>query len=226
VGLQFSKANYTNAEAVHLAVVTVVRSGPLNSTVSVNYSTVEDTALSGTDYKTTSGTLVFGPGVAVRAFSVVITNDTIVEDLERLGLILSDPTNAQLGQISQAFLYIRDNDFGGEISFTATNYTFRETAPVALITLARTGGLASGVTVQFDATDDTAVAGVNYTPVSTNVTFLAGQVLKTIAVPLLNVAGNGPTTRVNLALSGATGGASLGRDAATLSILNATVIPR
>ena len=67
-------------------------SGP----VSVNYTTKDGTATTGTDYTTTSGTLTFAPGETHKTISVTLLNDTINEDKETLTLELSNPQGAFL----------------------------------------------------------------------------------------------------------------------------------
>ena len=221
VSLQFARADFTNNEAGPAALITVVRGGPTNGTVSVDYATSDDTADATRDYRATSGTLVFGPGVAQRTFAIILTNDTIAEGVETVALSLSHPTNALLGDLDEATLHLIDNDRAGEISFTTTNYAFPETARAALITIKRAGpALASGVTVHFDASGGTATPDDDYTPVSTNLTFAAGEMFKTIAVPLKLDVLQEPAETVLLTLSEPTGRATLGRSEATLTILN------
>ena len=54
----------------------------------------------------------------------------------------------------------------------------------ARITVTRTTGFASGVTVSFHTTDGTATAGLDYEAVTTTLTFAAGEVTKFVDVPI------------------------------------------
>lgn len=226
VALQFSKPIYTKSEAGPSATITVSRSGPANKAVSVNFATVGGgTATPGTnlpmgaDYLATNGTLHFPAGALSKTFAVRIFNDTLVEPNETVNLALSNPTNALLGSITNATLLITNNDFGGVISFSATNYTVTEVGPVATIMVARTGGTASGVTVDFTTGDDTATAGADYTMVFSNLTFAAGELRKTIKIPVHNDQRDEENEKFRVQLSNPTGGASLGvRSSATVTI--------
>src|SRR5262249_61605645 len=78
--------------------------------VTVNYATSNGTATAGSDYTATSGTLSFGIGETQKTFTVAISNDTLVEGSETLGLTLSTPTGGPpLGTQSTATLTIQDD---------------------------------------------------------------------------------------------------------------------
>ena len=80
-----------------------------------------------------------------------------------------------LGSPTEATLTIQDNDQAGSIQFILPAYTIGEPVAVtdARITVTRTTGFASGVTVSFHTTDGTATAGLDYEAVTTTLTFAA-----------------------------------------------------
>src|SRR6185436_5773629 len=94
---------------------------------------------------------------------------------------------ALLGSRTNATVYLVDNDLGGAIQFSATNYSVMESAGKASITLSRVGGMSSGVTVDLTVGDGTASSGVDYSiaPVTT-VTFNANEMAKTVLIPIVN----------------------------------------
>ncbi len=103
------------------------------------------------------------------------------------------------------------------------------TAVMALITILRTGGTSgtnadgSGdVFVNFSTTNvNSAVAGVNYTPQNLNVDFPAGEVLRTVAVPVMDDMAITTNLLVGLVLSNPTPAGGLGNQpTATLTIVN------
>jgi YD repeat-containing protein len=108
-------AIYTNAIAVNegagTATFTVSLSNPSTSTVTVNFTTANGTAIAGSDYTATSGTLTFAPGETSKTVSVAILDDSLYEGstAETFLLNLSSPTNATLGT-SSAIGMIADND--------------------------------------------------------------------------------------------------------------------
>lgn len=69
-----------------------------NANASVQYTTLNNTALSGSDYNLTSGTLTFTTGGSLtQTISVPIIGDTTIEPSETFTLTLSNPTGAILG---------------------------------------------------------------------------------------------------------------------------------
>jgi hypothetical protein len=109
--LKFSLAKYTVAESTAAALITVIRTGGVAGGVSVDFATLDGSALAGSDYTATNGTLMFTSGVVSRTFTVPILNDTLHETNKTLNLILSNPMGgAALGTLTNALLTITDND--------------------------------------------------------------------------------------------------------------------
>jgi hypothetical protein len=110
----------------------------------------------------------------------------------------------------------------GTIAFSAATYSGSETGGGATITLTRTGG-GGEVSVQVTTSDGTATAGQDYTAVNQTVTWADGDTSpKTITVPIAQDTLTEGNETVNLALSGPTGGATVGTPAnAVLTIADA-----
>jgi hypothetical protein len=72
--------------------VTVSLSAPLSTAFTVNFSTVDGTAIAGEDYVATSGTLTFAPGETTKTFTVQILADGLAEDDEGFWIRLSQPS--------------------------------------------------------------------------------------------------------------------------------------
>jgi hypothetical protein len=225
--IQFSAPTYTVSEATAGATITVVRTGGAAGPVTVDFATVGGgTATAGTDYTAVTQTLTFAAGVMSRTATVPITNDTLDEANETVFLQLTNATGgATLGPQSTATLTIVDNDVAGTVQFSQSLYTVTETAVSAPIAIVRTGGAASGVTVEFDTSDGPgasgAVAGTDYTTTSSLVTFAASVASQAVSIPMLgNPAATG-SRFVTLTLSAAGGGAVLGpRSTAQLKIVD------
>ena len=234
VVLQFDATAYTVSEDGTKATITVERSGPPGSTVTVQYATSNGTATGGAtaatlgaDYVTTSGTLTFGPTITTQTFTVTIVNDFVIEPDETLTLTLSNPgvvgtgTAPILGPRNPATLTITNDDKAGTIEFSAGTYTASEAAGTAAIVVSRTGGLAEGVTVTFATSAGTATPGDDYTETATTLTFAGGEAIKTVLVPIVNDSIVEPNETVSLTLSSPGGGGTLGaRSTAVLTIIS------
>src|SRR5262249_4729066 len=78
------------------------------------------------------------------------------------------------------------NDVCGTLQFSAAAYTVSEAAGRATVTVSRTGGLASGVTVQYRTTDGTATAPADYTSSAGTLSFGANIISQAFFVPVIN----------------------------------------
>jgi parallel beta-helix repeat protein len=85
-----------NAGTVN-AVFTVTLSEASSQTVTVNFTTVDGTALTAdNDYQPASGTLTFDPGQTTKTITVLVNGDTIIENDETFTVNLSNPQNATI----------------------------------------------------------------------------------------------------------------------------------
>jgi hypothetical protein len=112
----FQSVNTTVDEAVGTTTVNVVLDSAASPTATVEYLTLNGTAIGGTtstdgDFIHKSGTLTFTGSDTTETFSIVINNDSIDEPLETFNLILRNPVNAELSSSnSTATISIQDND--------------------------------------------------------------------------------------------------------------------
>jgi HSP20 family molecular chaperone IbpA len=235
LALAFSAPSYTVREAGGSVTITVELTGVNTAPVTVTWTAVPDTATAGSDYGTLgsvtppSATLTFAPGgtptgVRTRTFAVRILPDTLLEGPETLTLTLSNAAGAEIAVgRGTAVLTILDDDVAGVMEFSALVYNATECAALpcnASLTVSRTGGAASSVTVDFVTEDGTATAGIDYgtppppgelpTPPFGTVTFGAGQTSQTIRIPLLVEPGANPLRTFFVQLQNPSVGAGLG----------------
>ncbi|BFM39753.1 Calx-beta domain-containing protein [Synechocystis sp. LKSZ1] len=76
--------------------------------LTVQYTTSNGTASSGSDYISSSGTLTFNPGVTSQAINISILNDALSEADETFTLTLSNPSNGMLGSTPSVVTTITD----------------------------------------------------------------------------------------------------------------------
>ena len=227
--LQFSSGTYNVAETAGTATITVTRDGsmfgPHFAPLTINYATSANGAVPGQDYVEASGTLEFNEGEVSKTFTVQILNDSKVDGQRKVALALSNPGGgALLGARDTADLNIGDNDVGGTIQLSASAYSVNENGTTAAITVTRTGGSASDVTVQYTTSNGTAQAGTDYETATGTITFDPsgpGATTKTFTVTILNNGLPDGNRTVNLQIHTPTGGAVLGtRKTAVLTIVN------
>ena len=210
----FSATGYTYPDSEGYATITVKRSGGSAGGASIQYRTgMAGTAVPAVDYLPiiSPRTLTFGPNETSKTFHVDILGNTVVDANRTVQLLLSDPVGgAKIGTPSAATLTLTNDDQGGGLRFSASSYSVVENAGPATVTVTRSSGAASGVSVQVMAVDGTAKAGVDYgAPTPTSLSFEAGETSKTVDVPLIQNPLAAAGRSLTLKLQSPGGGATL-----------------
>ena len=110
--IQLDSTTYDVTEGAVINIL-VTRSGGSSGVASVDYATSDGTAVAGTDYPATSGTLTFADGVSGnQTISIPIYDDPTVEVVEAFTLTLSNVSGATLGVNSSATVSIVDASAG------------------------------------------------------------------------------------------------------------------
>ena len=94
--LTVANATVTEADTTKNAVFTVSLSAASGKLVTVAYQTSSGSAISGTDFVSTAGTLTFARGTRTATIKVPIVGDNVSEAAETFTLQLSSPQNATI----------------------------------------------------------------------------------------------------------------------------------
>jgi hypothetical protein len=216
----FSAASYSVDEADGTVTVTVKRTGLTTGTDTVHFATANGTATAGSDYTDETQTLTFDPGVPSRTIDIPITNDNSVEPSETVQLTLADASSpGTVASPSTATLTIADND--RSFAFSSATYSVGEAGGSATVTINRTGLTTGSDWVHLASSNGSATAGSDYTSISQDVFFSAGQSERTVSIPITDDAVHEGNETVSLTLTGPSDGATLGgQDTATLTIVD------
>lgn len=223
--LQFSASKYSVAENAGSVSISVTRSGDTGGAVSVKYATGNGTAVAGSDYTATRGTLNFAAGeTGPRSFTIPIINDTASEARETVKLTLSTPGGAGLGSPDNAVLTIVNDDPTPPTSanFNSPGFYLSEGGGTAFIRVNRIGGFNAAFSIDYATSDGTATAGSDYTATRGTLTFTRGGPNSLFfSIPIIDDTRRETGELVNLTLSNPTDGAVLsGKSNATLRIIN------
>jgi uncharacterized delta-60 repeat protein len=195
-GFAFVDPTNTVLESASQISVGVLRIGPTNSAMSVNFATHDGTAVAGVNYTASAGTLTFSPGQTLKTVQIPITDDPQVTGDQLFTVVLS--TNAASGAVQLAYpstntVIIRDADAG--LSFTNASIIVRRDIGNAIITVVCSNPSIEPViidsntvplSVQYATSDGSAVAGVDYISTSGTLVFTNGNGTNTFAVPIIN----------------------------------------
>ena len=195
--VQVASPVYGVNEADGTATVTVTLSHPVDADVTVDYATANGSAVAGSDYTNTHGTLTFtgnlnngdpGTGETSKTVQIPIIQDPDAEDPETLTFTLSNalPVAASvLGAPAATTVTIADDDPPGLIDFKSLHYDVDETDGQAIVTVERLGGVGGAVSIDYQTSDGSATAGSDYTTASGTLNWAAGDSAdKTFTVPV------------------------------------------
>jgi hypothetical protein len=212
--LQYWKANLFVAAAVDdvsavegsaaspgTAVFSVSLNRTTDQTVTVPYSTANQSAASGSDYQPRTGTLTFAPGVQARTVSVPLVGDAVDEANKTFALNLGTPVNAFVAD-GQGLATIVDDD-GPALSVGDTTVTEGGTTTTVQFTVSLASPAGASTTVGYATADVSATAGSDYVASSGTLTFAPGAVSTTVAVTVNGDALDEPDEYFALLLSGA-----------------------
>lgn len=196
---------------------TVTRSGNTTSAVTVNYVTANGTALAGTNYAATSGTLNFPAGVTSQTITVPTSDDHVYTANLLMAVSLSSPTaGATLATASANGTIVNIDPPAANLSILSiSSATANEGSPLSF-TVTRSGNTASAVTVNYATANGTALAGTNYAAASGMLNFAAGVTSQIVIVPtaddhvytanlIMTVSLSTPSTGAALATASANG---------------------
>ncbi len=133
-GLSFTNSTMSIFKSSGVAVIPVVCSNPgiepaiVNSNsvpLSVQYYTVDGTAVSGQDYTGQSGTLVFTNGAVTNSITVPISNNSLITGSRAFSVVLTNATApGKITSPSNQVVTIIDNNSG--LSFSSPTYTVQQ----------------------------------------------------------------------------------------------------
>ena len=173
--------------------VNVARLGPPTGAVSVNYNFNDGTAVNGTHFSGTPGTLNWADGDGdPKSIPVGIIDDGAVNlgPVRGFTVSISGAIGATIGAPSSTVVTIAEND--SSVSFSSATALVTEGVPAVTLTLNRTGSTAGSSSVTYTAADGTALVGSDFgvkddpTQPTGTVTFNPGETSKTFTVPIIN----------------------------------------
>jgi len=178
---------HEGAAGTRSAVFTVSLSSPSTSTIAVNYSSADDTAVSPADYQAASGTVSFAPGVTSATVKVPVAGDLVDEGDETftVALTLAPLTQAGLGDAVGTGTILDDDPGIGRtlaIGHVAV-HEGDEGTRVAVFNVSLSKASNYEVTVNFATAKGTAL-GTDFVARSGTVTFAPGATSRNVKVTI------------------------------------------
>jgi large repetitive protein len=153
--------------------------------ITVDYSTLDGTAVAGSDYTATNGTLTFAPGETSKTISIYVIGDTIDEFDESFFLNLSNATNATIAD-AQGAGTIADNDAPPTLTINDKTITEGDNGTQTMtFTVTLSAVSQKTIDVNYTTANGTAISGSDYTATNGTLTFAPGETTKTISVQVI-----------------------------------------
>ncbi|MCA9014509.1 MAG: hypothetical protein KDA77_04175, partial [Planctomycetaceae bacterium] len=159
---------------------------PVDRTVTLDYSTIDQTALAGEDYQAISGTLTFNPGEQSKTITVDLINSDLLEVDKTFLVNLFNLQNSGLDVIlpdNQAEVTILDSD---QPTLSINAVVINENAGTATVTVSLDQALTTVLTVDFTTADDSASSPSDYQAFSGTLTFNPGETSKSFNVSIID----------------------------------------
>jgi Calx-beta domain len=211
-----------------------VLTNPTVQVITVNYATIDGTAVAGSDYVATSGTITIPAGALESSpVNIPINGDTTVEPNELFNLSLSNATNVSFASSSALAIILNDD---ATVQFTDSAFAVDEGAGFRLINVTRVGDTTRTATVHYATSDNAGLQSCtvsnffasercDYGTTAGTLQFAVGETTKAIVIPIVDDAIQDGTEVFTIALSSPTGALLGSPSTATITIFGNDGIP-
>jgi hypothetical protein len=224
--LGFAAGSYSVREDAGTVTLVVTRTGGSSTTASVTLRTANGTAFGGADFEEAAMlVLAFADGETSKTVTLSVVNDTVYESPDEwFEAALSAPTGGASvsAEAHVARVTVLDDGDAGAFDLPTDTYSVREDAGGLEVTVLRSGGSSSNVSVTVTALPMTASAGADYVADSRELWFADGVTSQSFTLPIANdTLYEWPQQVLELRLTAPGGGASLGANTtASVTILD------
>ena len=216
-----SISDFVVDEATREASFYITLNRPSTSVVSMNYTTANGSALAGTDYIASSGSLSFAPGETAKTVKVSLVNDNLSELSEAFNLVLSSLVGATtLDAVGTAIIHENDAPPVSNSKISVDDVVVGESEVYADFQVRLDAPNTDTVTVGYQNFSGT--AGINFDALGQQgfLTFAAGETVKTVRISLLGDTLLEATENFGLQLFSPSANATIARNIATATIID------
>ncbi|HEX3912364.1 MAG TPA: Calx-beta domain-containing protein [Steroidobacteraceae bacterium] len=212
--VEFGAASYSVAQNAGKATMSVDRTGGSNGALSVTYTAKNGTAVAGSDFTATTGTLQWADGDAsAKSVSIPVSNATpfsgtksftVALSSPSIGATISNPGTATMSIAGDAALPV------GSVSLSSASDSVAQNVGSVTLTVNRSGGSHGAISVTYGEVNGSAVAGSDFTATSGKLNWADGEATpKSFAIPVSNAKPFSGSRSFRVDLSGITGGAAM-----------------
>ena len=182
--IQFTPTSSSGTESISSVNIPVLISTVSGADITVDF-TLSGTAINGTDYNLSNGTVTIPAGQTTANIVLPVLNDKLKKENTTVIFTLSNPTNATLGTYTTYTYTISNDNSLPTIGFTTPDSTGLESVSPINIPVSIPVSYPNDITVDFTLSG-TAINGTDYNLSNGTVTIPAGQTTANIVLPVLN----------------------------------------
>jgi ribosomal protein L35AE/L33A len=192
-------------------------------TVSINYTTADNTALEASDYQAANGVVTFAPGETSKPVTVLVNGDTQVEPNETFAVNLYNLSNASVAKVTGVGTIVNDDSNSPTpmtIQLSQATYSVAEELGALAINVTRSGDTSSAAAVDYTTADGSATQKADFEYAAGTLNFAPGETSKSFTL-LVNedMFGEGDET-FNVVLSNPAGVALGAQSTAMVTIVD------
>lgn len=219
--LSLAQPSYTTPQTTGSVQVVITRTGGTAAAVSVNYGTANGSAVAGVNYTPCFGMLAWGAGdSSSRTVTIPLLSAASYSGAKNFNIVLSAPgEGAILGAQSATAVWIQGTSSVGAGAFTLSQPTYVASPGPGSVQLSiqRTGGTSSAVSVNYATVNGSALANSDYTASIGELAWASGDgSSRTVTIPLLGTAPYSGAKNFVFVLSSPGEGAALGAQSASI----------
>ncbi|KJV05406.1 Calx-beta domain-containing protein [Methylocucumis oryzae] len=174
-------------ESARTAQFVVTLDKPATSVVSMAYATQDDSAKAGADYVAQSGVIHFTPGETAKTVTVFLNNDTVTESDESFNMVLSELSGVtMLDNTGTAIIAANDSSAVTKSTISVESITVDEGDIYATFVARLDQPNNATITVNYTTTNGTAIFNNDAIAENSQLVFLPGETVKTIAIKLID----------------------------------------
>lgn len=176
--------------------ITVNLSTASSTAVEVHWQTIDGTALAGSDYVASAGTLTFAPGETTKTIAVTILGDAVEEGDETFSLQLSQAGSTPIHR-DTAVVTLTNDDFDPSLRIVDASVTEGHQANGTFLSMSVTlqPPASQEVSVLVTTSNLSALAGEDYSSSNQVLTFAIGETVKQVSIPIIgDIVQEGPET--------------------------------
>jgi len=188
--------------------------------VTVNYATADNTAISGSDYQPTSGSLTFTAGQTTKTVSVLVNGEVTTEPNETFFVNLFNPGNASIGD-AQGLGTITNDDANPSITINDPSVVEGNVGnnPNMNFVITLSNPTSITLSVPFSLADNTATVGSDYQTNGGSFTVFPGAITASVSIGIIGDATVEPDETFFMNL-GSLAGATIAKSQGVGTIIN------